>query len=239
MADYTSYAQQKGWAVNFSCSPEQAVYYRAEFGSVLKAGDKVIELGFGSGSFLAFAREAGAEVVGVEVQHELVEKACAAGVTACQRLDALLPDRAGDFQLIVALDVFEHLDHALIHSTLETAAALLAPGGLLILRAPNGQSPFGRRTQYGDCTHATVITPKKMEQMCFGKGLTVDRVANQARVANARSLPRRLVKRLQFLARSGCNAAIASIYGMGTTALDENIVIWLRKTGQAPGPGKT
>ena len=231
MADYAVYAQQKGWAVDFACPPDQSAYFRAEFGTALKPGMKVAELGFGNGDFLAFARAAGAEVVGIEVQEALVAKARAAGIAAFPDLEALLPDHAGSFHLIVAFDVFEHLDHAAIHATLETTAALLAAGGLLILRAPNGQSPFGRRTQWGDCTHASVITPKKMEQMCYGKGLSVVKVANQARVATARSWRLRLLKRLQFRVRDACNAAIAAIYGMGTRVLDENIVIWVRKTG--------
>ena len=237
-ADYTSYSEQKGWAVDFTCSGLDALYFRKEFSDLGLGGKKILEIGFGSGGFLAFARGQGAEIFGVEIQSANVSKARAAGYPAFQSLDELLADHGGGFDAVVALDVFEHLDHGQIAAALITVHRLLKMGGVLILRTPNGQSPFGRRTQYGDATHLSVITPKKMEQACFGKGLEVVAVRNQARVFQPKGLINSLAKRLQFLARDLCNRAISAIYGMGTTVLDENIVIWIRKTalsGTEPG----
>ena len=233
MADYALYSEQKGWAVDFSCPDDAAGYFRSEFAQLEFQGRKIVELGFGGGHFLAFARGRGAEIFGVEIQESIVDKARAAGYPAFSRLEDLLAGHAGAFDAVVALDVFEHLDHQTIGETLITVHRLLKAGGVLILRAPNGQSPFGRRTQHGDSTHVSVITPKKMEQLCFAKGLEVVRVANQARVAQARNPLHGLAKRLQFVVRDWCNAAISAIYGMGTTVLDENIVIWIRKAGEA------
>ena len=234
MADeYAHYTDQKGWTVDFTVTALDELYFRKEFAGLPFAGGKILEIGFGSGGFLAFARGRGAEVVGVEIQPGIVARARAAGYPAFQSLEALGPEHDGSVDAVVALDVFEHLGHETIGGTLTAINRLLKPGGVLVLRSPNGQSPFGRRTQYGDCTHLTVITPKKMEQLCFRRGLEVVAVRNQARVFASKGPLNALVKRLQFLARDLCNAAVAAIYGMGTRALDENIVIVIRKTGAA------
>ncbi len=234
MSDYNHYSDQKGWSVDFSCTPQDEAYFQAEFREVATAGRKIVELGFGNGSFLSFARARGAMVFGTEIQQNLVRKAVNAGYPACACLDDLIAEHLDSFDAVVALDVFEHLSHEQIRQTLTTAHNLLKSGGVLIVRAPNGQSPFGRRTQHGDCTHVSVITPKKMEQLCYTTGLDVIKVLNQARVFHTKNPLYGLVKRLQFLARDLCNAAIANIYGMGTTVLDENIVIWIKKTGVRP-----
>ncbi|MEI6557561.1 MAG: class I SAM-dependent methyltransferase [Rhodospirillaceae bacterium] len=239
MAGYESYSDQKGWTLGFSCSEDDRAYFRAEFGAVVGAGRKLVELGFGNGGFLAFARQQGAEILGVEIQAGIVDKARAAGFAAFQSLEHLGPEHAGSVDAVVAIDVFEHLGHDTIRATLATVEGLLKPGGVLILRAPNGQSPFGRRTQYGDCTHETVITPKKLEQLCFGRALVVERALNPARIALGKSPWHRLAKRGQFLARDLCNLLISKVYGIGTTALDENIVIWIRKTAaKVSGSGR-
>ncbi|MEI8395416.1 MAG: class I SAM-dependent methyltransferase [Rhodospirillaceae bacterium] len=230
MSTYNSYSEQKGWTVDFSCAEPDRLYFQAEFSGIDLKGKKILELGFGNGSFMAYARENGAEVFGIEIQPDNVVKARAAGYNAFETLDELQSNHPVSFDMAVAFDVFEHLSHDLIHTTLTSLHGLLKVGGVLILRTPNGQSPFGRRTQYGDATHLSVITPKKMEQICFGKGLEVIGVGNQARVFSPGGLHYALVKRLQFLARDFCNALISNIYGMGTTVLDENIVIRIRKT---------
>ena len=231
MTEYRRYSEQKRWNVNFAYSASEDVYFQAEFGEVVFRGQKIIEIGFGKGSFLAFARERGAEIFGIEIQSEIVEKARASGYPAFGSLNDLADDHSESFDAIIALDVFEHLSHEMIDQTLATIHRLLKSGGVLILRSPNGQSPFGRRTQYGDRTHVSVITPKKMEQMCFATGLEVVKTANQARVSGVGNLGNSVAKRLQFFVRDLCNLAVSKIYGMGTTVLDENIVIWIKKTG--------
>jgi SAM-dependent methyltransferase len=121
----------------------------------------VVEIGFGTGAFMAYAKQRGWDVVGVEVNHELVEIARHNGYTATNPAGfAQLPDASID--LIAAFDVLEHLTHGQIDELLPLIYAKLRPGGALLARFPNGDSPMGLCNQNGDVTHVTAIGVEKI-----------------------------------------------------------------------------
>jgi 2-polyprenyl-3-methyl-5-hydroxy-6-metoxy-1,4-benzoquinol methylase len=62
------------------------------------------------------------------------------------------------FGVIIALDFLEHLTRPDFRSFLELAFAKLSPGGTLILRGPNGDSPFGGLNYHNDPTHEWCYT---------------------------------------------------------------------------------
>jgi len=75
MPQYESYSQWKDWQLNFTCSEADAQYYDLEFGNCVKSGSRIVEIGFGNGGFLDWAKRRGAEVYGVEIQPEILEAA--------------------------------------------------------------------------------------------------------------------------------------------------------------------
>lgn len=141
---------------------------------------RALEVGFGLGAFLQFGRERGWRMSGTEAIAELVEAARAAGFDA-HPADALaaLPPRA--FDLITAFDVLEHIPLPELPGFLGTLAGLLAPGGLLLCRFPNGDSPFGQPWQNGDPTHCTVLGEVRMGYLAHSAGLRVVHFAGEAR----------------------------------------------------------
>src|ERR1700755_1345768 len=64
---YAHYAEWKRWDGAAAPDEKDARYFAAEFEGVALAGKRVLEIGFGNGRFLAWARDAGARVVGVEI----------------------------------------------------------------------------------------------------------------------------------------------------------------------------
>lgn len=226
---YDGYARTKGWLDLFACSPAEAIYYEAELRGLVAAGRTVLEIGFGSGSFLRWARDRGAEIHGIEVQDELVRAATAAGFSAYGSMGELLPEREGRFDAVVAFDVIEHLDHDEIRSTLNAVSRLLKPDGRLLIRVPNGMSPFSGFGQNGDITHRTTLTPFKLQQLCAGQNMAVAEFANRRRSPRSRSPAVRLTKWAQALVRDLANFAIARIYGLQTTVLDPELVVILRR----------
>ena len=52
---------------------------------------------------------------------------------------------------------------------------MLKPGGLLMLRFPNGQSPFGRYLQHADHTHRSTLSLPIIEQLTVSGPLTIVR----------------------------------------------------------------
>jgi hypothetical protein len=173
---YEGYAEQKGWsATDFGrCTPGEAGYYAAElkrFG-VQCSGRRFLEMGFGNGSFMRFARDSGAEIVGVEIQESLLQLARRNGYTVYADLDSAMEAQpSGSFDLLIAFDVLEHLalDEAI--ATLKKLSQLARPASArLIARFPNGDSPFGLPLQNGDFTHRTALGAGIIRQLleCSG-----------------------------------------------------------------------
>lgn len=145
----------------------EAAYFRAELkrcGIPLEAPLAALEIGFGNGQFLAFARKQGWAVEGTELNHASIEVAQANGfhVHHVQTLDGF---ETGRFDLVVAFDVLEHIEQSHLLPFLQTVQRILKPGGSFVARFPNADSPFGLVNQHGDPTHVTAIGSEKARSL--------------------------------------------------------------------------
>ncbi|TCK23879.1 2-polyprenyl-3-methyl-5-hydroxy-6-metoxy-1,4-benzoquinol methylase [Ancylobacter aquaticus] len=174
---YDSYVEWKGWdGDNFSrYGASEALFYNAEFGHVVDrtrgVQPRVIEIGFGNGSLLGWLRDNGAVATGIEVQDELKERARQAGFAVIDTL-AEVPDDSVD--MVVALDVFEHVRYPDLQRLCEDIRRVLKPNGYLIARFPNGDSPFSMRFQNGDATHVLYIGGALIAGLMSTTGFSVD-----------------------------------------------------------------
>jgi SAM-dependent methyltransferase len=179
---------------------ESAIYFAKElrhcgFASLANIG--VVELGFGNGAFAAWASAAGARYVGVEAIPELVQIGRSAGfnvVLSDQPLAMLAGAMSAD--LIVAFDVFEHLETEVLRQTLEDCRKCLRKGGRIVGRVPSGDSPFARAVQHGDLTHRTVLGSSSIRQLAEWTGFEVASIRSPVlplRGAGAASLLRRML----------------------------------------------
>ena len=176
---YEAYRDWKGWASEDfgKCNAESAVYFAKELGrcGFLSLVDvRVIELGFGNGAFAAWASAAGARYLGVEAIPDLVQIGRDAGYDVAlsgQPLTTLAGGASAD--LVVAFDVFEHLDAGVLRQTLEDCRDCLRKGGRVVGRVPSGDSPFARAVQHGDLTHRTVLGSSAIRQLAGWTGFNV------------------------------------------------------------------
>ena len=77
---YAGYEAWKGWSKPFTCSAEEAIYFAGETRGLAIEHADVLEIGFGSGSFLAWARARKARVAGTEINPALLAAAEQFGV---------------------------------------------------------------------------------------------------------------------------------------------------------------
>lgn len=139
--------------------PFEERYFDQEFKRTqcqFPSDSRVLEIGFGNGKFLAYARKRGWSAVGIEANDQLVKLALE------RKFDALHADNLSQFEsdrfdLVVAFDVFEHMTKEELLELFFEINRILRPGGRLIARFPNGDSPFGLLNQNGDVTHVTSI----------------------------------------------------------------------------------
>jgi 2-polyprenyl-3-methyl-5-hydroxy-6-metoxy-1,4-benzoquinol methylase len=233
------YAQWKSWdtATFGKYSRIDAAYYRAEFGINGATGKRVLEIGFGNGSALAWLKDQGAEVYGIEANPILVERALKllGAARAYEDLaDTRLSTVAGTFDHVIALDVLEHVPMDGLPGMLSGIRELLAPGGQALFRFPNGDSPFGRINQNGDPTHITILGGDRITWFARRAGLEVQIIRAPALpirgVGSARGLRRLLIRS----ARRMIEPAIGQIYFNGRRIpLDPNYVAVLIRPAPA------
>jgi len=123
---------------------------------------EVLEIGFGNGTFAGWLKATypNTSWSGIEKQETLVSKAQRAGFKA----QMALPDSTSEqqYDLIIALDVIEHLTDIEVKQLFAEANVLLKPKGLILIRTPNGAGPLGLPNQTGDATHITPISLSRL-----------------------------------------------------------------------------
>ncbi len=129
-----------------------------------KKDSAIFELGSAYGRLLNLMRSEGyTNVVGTDLSEEQVRLARQLGIPV-ELGDGLARLESGSsaVDLIVAIDVIEHLTKDEVLRFLQAAVRALRPGGRIILQTPNCASPWGMALRYGDFTHETGFTPDSL-----------------------------------------------------------------------------
>ena len=115
--------------------------------SHLEPSDRAVEFGCGTGRLIAMPLLGwGYDVVGVDLDPVSIEHGREmlrrAGLDPEALLVTDLAGAPGDFDVVIASEVLEHLSDDDLRSSLDTARAKLRPGGRLLVTVPNGYGPF-------------------------------------------------------------------------------------------------
>jgi SAM-dependent methyltransferase len=156
----------------------------ADFYSIIdmigpQKGQRILEIGCGCGALLLALREKGySECSGVDPNPDLVAHATTAlGVdVATDDWASCLNRSEQKYDVIVALDVLEHIDSTEAPRILELARSRIADGGRLILRVPNALCPFALPILYGDPTHRFLAVPSTMKYWLGSAGFSNVRI---------------------------------------------------------------
>lgn len=137
-------------------------------------GAAVLDLACGNGNLLYFFKERGyRNLHGVDVSAEQVAQARRVVSDVVQASFAdYLTNRDATFDLIVAMDVVEHLRKDEVLELFDACRRALRPGGRLIVQTPNGESPWGNAVRYGDFTHEICLTPGSISWLLSLTGFT-------------------------------------------------------------------
>jgi SAM-dependent methyltransferase len=220
VGDYIDWKDWRGGSFG-DCDPLLARYFEAETGILPKPGVRVLEIGFGNGCFIGWSSAIGVEVFGVEINAALVDRCksfLGEGRAFADLYDARLSVAAGSFTHIVAFDVIEHITQDDLPKFLARLKTLLAVGGRVILRFPNGDSPFGRIYQHGDPTHVTTIGRSKITYFAHQSGLEVEEIRAPRLPMTGVGL-RRALKRYVLAMGRYCVEHLVGILYFGGTAI--------------------
>jgi SAM-dependent methyltransferase len=179
-----SYREWKNWEFsNFGeLGKSEKCYFDAEIKKANINTDRkmhVLEIGFGNGSFLTYARKKRWDIVGTEINKDLVEAARRLNFNSICA-DDLSKFTDDTFDLVVAFDVLEHIGQGDLLIFLREVNRILKDGGTFIARFPNGDSPFGLLNQNGDMTHITTIGSGKVKYLASELGVDLVFVGAEA-----------------------------------------------------------
>jgi SAM-dependent methyltransferase len=121
----------------------------------------IYEAGCGPGIFLRFLRSEGyVNLAGSDSSEPALALARAAGfsVTLADAIEDMRRYPRASLDCVIAIDFIEHLPKDVLIQFLELSAGILKPGGALLLRGPNGDSPFVSRNLFYDITHYWAYT---------------------------------------------------------------------------------
>lgn len=173
MSQYDTYIDWKEWKEELflKYSKEVGASLQKELGPYISEGvHSILEIGFGNGEVLGWLRNKNKKVEGVEINKDLVVRANEQGIIAYENIF----DVTGKiYDVIIALDVLEHIKAENLESFFRHVSSLLTENGLFIVRFPNGDSPFALPTQNGDLTHVTSVGWNRLHHLSKISGLQI------------------------------------------------------------------
>ena len=180
----SEYATWKSWEKESFGKPtlDEVARYKIELkksGFIINNEASVLEIGFGNGGFLAYARKSSKNIIGVELNDQLIELANEAGFHAIHYSNFSKLKKC-NYDLIVAFDVLEHVDKLDVIQFISSVKGLLKPGGTFIARVPNGDSPFSMVNQNGDLTHKISIGSELIKYFASYVGFNIVYIGKSA-----------------------------------------------------------
>lgn len=178
--DYISW---KHWKSEFGkISFHESVYFDKEISRAkreLQSDSQILEIGFGNGSFLGYAKTKSWNIQGTEINKSLVKVALENDYLAHESEDLSIFEDS-TFDAIFAFDVIEHIQQDLLISFFNEVKRVLKDDGFFLARFPNGDSPLGLIPQNGDLTHVTAIGSGKINHIAAACDLEVLFVGGEA-----------------------------------------------------------
>lgn len=129
---------------------------------------RIADLGCGDGGLVSWLHAEGFKnAEGVDVSGEQIASGNAMGIASLTEMDLreYLRSRPNHFDLLFLRDVLGHFNKEEVLEILELMHEALKPGGMLVVKTPNAESPMTGRLRYGDFTHDTSFTGQSLRQL--------------------------------------------------------------------------
>ena len=142
----------------------------------VERGIRLVDLGCGYGRLLFGLKSLGyTNCLGIDGSESQLEVGRQLGLEPLilSDIETFLRKTADQsFDVVTAIDVFEHLKRSELIETLDQILRILRPNGRLVLHVPNAEGIFGNRIRYDDLTHETAFTKTSLRQVLCACGFS-------------------------------------------------------------------
>jgi cyclopropane fatty-acyl-phospholipid synthase-like methyltransferase len=227
---YQQYVSDQGLKVNFNITNRQ-YYDRYYFKKLLPLNpeSRILDIGCGLGSSLMVLRDLGySNLTGIEFSREVVNLLQGSPIqdyVINSDIASFLSDALAEgkqYDAILSIDVFEHFSKNELIDILCLIEKVLAPGGILLIKVPNAQSPlFSGTVVFGDFAHENAVTPSSLSQVLRACGF------DKIQACEAAPVPYTLFSYLRYFLWKIVRLIYVALYAVETGALNVS-EIWSR-----------
>lgn len=135
----------------------------------------VLDLGCGHGNFMLLMMHKGfTNVHGIDISQDQIRKANELGLKNAVQGDILsfLADNSNKFDIILGIDIVEHLKKGELTGLMTQIYSALKPNGVAVFRTPNADGLANSVFSAGDFTHENILNGFSAEQICLSAGFT-------------------------------------------------------------------
>ena len=172
--DYTRYYQK--W---HSDTPEHIQSMKGYFQGLLTTflptnkDIRILEVGCGMGFAMLALQDLGyVNVEGIDIDRGQVESCLKKGLDVLHVEDSVtyLNSHVNQYDLIISLDVIEHIPHKQQLNFVRAICQALKQSGQIICTVPNANSGLASRWRYNDWTHYTSFTEHSLDFLLYNSG---------------------------------------------------------------------
>lgn len=148
-----------------------------------KKTSSIVEIACGHGSLLWWLKQKDyPNVIGIDSSPQQIALARLTGLVV-EEMDlgkwlSIQPDQ--NLDAIVGIDLIEHISKDELMDLLHHCSRVLRPGGCLILRYPNGDSPLVGRNLFNDITHVWTYTSNCLRSLAGMHGFSRVRFTDES-----------------------------------------------------------
>ncbi len=220
-----NYQKRKAWYGSNSIESQSYIFDTETKRASIRPNSKILEIGFGEGLFLDWAKAHSHAIIGIEKNQDFINLAKSKGHEVYfGNIEKVFDGQKEIFDLVVIFDVLEHMSIEEIYYLFNSLRILLKPNSRILCRIPNGLSPFGRYHQYADATHKSVLSSQIIEDISQISGLRVLSEHNSARYMNDRR-HRVLLKMAAHIIRQTIQLFLGYIYFGKSIPLDPIVTV--------------